>query len=734
MFKSKAKAKAKGKGNSRRKGHSKNDEDAIKIGIFGIGDAFTSAVISHSSGSRGSVVGDGTIVSEESSKSAGSAHPELLTALAESIEENDAKVRRITLDHPGALRGIVDLPDLEGGGDMAPLSGGPAGRTIPISAVTVPRREKKVGESGNAANLAPSSSKRGKGNGDGGGNDNNNITARRRIIMKLNTLNEIMVPGTTGLDDKVTGRLRTAATTPSVFSNDDSSYNTNDRYFHHVGRDQKNFSDSLGYKSHPRAVGFGKVPYFFGEVFRRLSGGNVNMDYLDVEKNESEERMPLPKLPHQTSRGLRMRMLVALICFVVSIIISLYGGRGQFGQKTATYVYRTVIYEDAPIATQSVNVASRDNTRQWEDTNKYYEGVTMKNEGATGGNGDIGVGDDTGGATTNVEETEGKNSNERSFVSSQFQKTVEEDIPPLFSPLVEPDGTFVHGWIKDMVIEAVLPQAYRYVAPIDESWSHRRDKDLPLFWQVPKAGGTIIQNILSQCLDTVRASHIGRNNIGSALKIQRDSSGSMYVNVDTSTKSGILRAKELKLAESRFADVVFTPYPYDAASNLLDSSHRGRLFGIFRHPVNRTVAMYSYTKSQTRTTEDMTLLQYVRTAVNNPMMRTILGKSDDAFLNDNDLLVALRIIRERVLVGISERMSDSVRKFEMYFQNWEEKVVNDQQIEECQDIMTQSRPVKYPDLYEDDIDYQWMIYENRYDMQLYNFARRMFVEQLTGIL
>ena len=118
MFKSKAKAKAKGKGNGSGKGHSKHDEDANKIGILGIGDAFTSAVISHSNGSRGNVSGDGTIVTVDSSNSAGSAHPELLTALAESIEENDAKVRRITLDHPGALRGIVDLPDLEGGGDM----------------------------------------------------------------------------------------------------------------------------------------------------------------------------------------------------------------------------------------------------------------------------------------------------------------------------------------------------------------------------------------------------------------------------------------------------------------------------------------------------------------------------------------------------------------------------------------------------------------------------------------
>ena len=224
--------------------------------------------------------------------------------------------------------------------NRAPLSGGPAGRTIPISAVAVPRREKKVGESGNAANLAPSSSKRGKGNGDGGGNDNNNITARRRIIMKLNTLNEIMVPGTTGLDDKVTGRLRTAATTPSVFSSDDSSYNTNDRYFHHVGRDQRNFSDSLRYKSHPNkpAVGFGKVPYFFGEMFRRLSGGSVNMDYLDVEKNDSEEHMPLPKLPHQTSRGLRMRMLVALICFGARSVIRLFFS-GVSMQYYISYMY-----------------------------------------------------------------------------------------------------------------------------------------------------------------------------------------------------------------------------------------------------------------------------------------------------------------------------------------------------------------------------------------------------------
>ena len=58
----------------------------------------------------------------------------------------------------------------------------------------------------------------------------------------------------------------------------------------------------------------------------------------------------------------------------------------------------------------------------------------MKNEEAAGGNSDIGVGDDTGGATTNIEETEGQKINERSFVTSQFQKTIEEDIPPLLEP------------------------------------------------------------------------------------------------------------------------------------------------------------------------------------------------------------------------------------------------------------------------------------------------------------
>jgi hypothetical protein len=69
--------------------------------------------------------------------------------------------------------------------------------------------------------------------------------------------------------------------------------------------------------------------------------------------------------------------------------------------------------------------------------------------------------------------------------------------------------------------------------------------------------------------------------------------GSNFVNVDTTTIEGIERAKQMNLAGSELAEVIVIQHLYEA-EKLFDPIHRGRLFAVFRHPVDRAISMFYY--------------------------------------------------------------------------------------------------------------------------------------------
>lgn len=69
--------------------------------------------------------------------------------------------------------------------------------------------------------------------------------------------------------------------------------------------------------------------------------------------------------------------------------------------------------------------------------------------------------------------------------------------------------------------------------------------------------------------------------------------GSPFVNVDTTTSEGLVRAKKLGLAESRLAELVVTPLLYDA-EQVFSPENQGRIFTVFRHPMERAVSMFFY--------------------------------------------------------------------------------------------------------------------------------------------
>ena len=67
-----------------------------------------------------------------------------------------------------------------------------------------------------------------------------------------------------------------------------------------------------------------------------------------------------------------------------------------------------------------------------------------------------------------------------------------------------------------------------------------------------------------------------------------------YVNVDTTNKPGLNRAKNMGLVHSGLVDMIITSDITYAVENLFDESHKGRVLGLFRHPIDRLVSKFYY--------------------------------------------------------------------------------------------------------------------------------------------
>lgn len=144
-----------------------------------------------------------------------------------------------------------------------------------------------------------------------------------------------------------------------------------------------------------------------------------------------------------------------------------------------------------------------------------------------------------------------------------------------------------------------------------------------------------------------------------------------FVNVDTTTKKGILRAAELGLVASGKVDMIFSSDVNFAADKLFDPGHRARIFALFRNPVDRSVSKFYYLQTATweRTYrpewEGMSLLEWAEkyNQDENFIVKKIVGK----FLKDpvdiTDLVTAKEIIRRYFIVGLMDEMEESIRRF-----------------------------------------------------------------------
>mmetsp|Transcript_20777 Transcript_20777/g.30755 ORF Transcript_20777/g.30755 Transcript_20777/m.30755 type:complete len:624 (+) Transcript_20777:99-1970(+) len=260
--------------------------------------------------------------------------------------------------------------------------------------------------------------------------------------------------------------------------------------------------------------------------------------------------------------------------------------------------------------------------------------------------------------------------------------------------------------------------------------------DLPFLWYIPRSGGGMIKNILSNCKDLVVASEVGASVAKKDQLSVIEVAGHKYVNVDTTTEAGIEDAKAKGLAASGLAELVVSPRLQEAAG-LFGPSKQGRAFTLIRHPVERAVSMFFFLKKhKVPAVASLELEDYCRSQhVENNWMVRILSGSMTGEVGDDHLEIAKKVLREKVIIGLLEQKEESLRRFEHHF-GWRYTENNQKQTSCRTRILVgdyRSNESAKHKIKEGSQAWSLLMWQNRLDMKLYKYAKALYLQQGTEL-
>jgi len=263
--------------------------------------------------------------------------------------------------------------------------------------------------------------------------------------------------------------------------------------------------------------------------------------------------------------------------------------------------------------------------------------------------------------------------------------------------------------------------------------------DTPMYWHIPKTAGSFMDAFFHECLGLVVADQAGRvsgNDKDKTLHVLTRDEGYRFVNVDTTSISGLKRAKAMGLVQSGLVDVFVSQYVVPAAE-VFAPEYKGRMFALFRHPVDRAVSEFYYLQMATweptynPELAAMTLDQYAHSPYieRNWVTRMLVNKLGGE-IYENDLNLAKEIIRRKCLVGLVRDMDESVRRFDLYF-GFDDDDTGEKR--RCwQDILDDGKTSNrndHPKVSEGSPEWDMIRRVNFFDMQLYEYAEGLFEEQ-----
>lgn len=275
-----------------------------------------------------------------------------------------------------------------------------------------------------------------------------------------------------------------------------------------------------------------------------------------------------------------------------------------------------------------------------------------------------------------------------------------------------------------------------HLAAFDGPFSNQ--DETPFFWHVPRTRGSHLQDFY-WCMDKSLANQVGgeprfnkivpRHLLKEFQPWKEHGNEAKVLNVNMATRNGIVHAKSLGLLSQPDLprpDIIFSSQFYHLSTILFSSQHKARVFSLFRHPVERAESRFRSLQQVNKAWANMSVDEWATQGSNeaNWMVHQLVGKNQDEAVNIKDLEVAKGIVRDKFIVGLSEKYLESLRRFNMLLGIDRD----DAKTQECLQSHA-TPPVAIQKVAQGSPTYVTLMSVNFLDAMLYTYAEELFENQ-----
>jgi hypothetical protein len=271
-----------------------------------------------------------------------------------------------------------------------------------------------------------------------------------------------------------------------------------------------------------------------------------------------------------------------------------------------------------------------------------------------------------------------------------------------------------------------IPKELRYLSGIYEPIL---PTDRVFLWQIPRSASSTIKSIAAQCFGLLLATEMGAQAVSDQINIFTDLDGGNYLNVDTSTPSGIDHAKQLNVTDMPGLNMVASSYFFHAAEALFSNQHKGRCIIMMRHPVERAASLFAIMSNDQTSSSDiriMSLDDYANSdQVERNWMTRFLSNAQDDDLTVKHLALAKKVMETKCLVGLLKDKGPSLARIEHFF-GW---TMDSEKSRECHTkLLDWNWPSKnkHSQVQEGSETWRKLASLNDLDMNLYKHAEKVY--------